>query len=806
MLRDLRHAVFTLGRSPGYTLLCVAVLALGIGANAAIFSVLDSVVLHALPYPDVDRLVFVYERFPGLPPPVGPRMFVWRPNFEVWQRESTVFSAMAAYRQNSLDETSGGRTRSIATAFATPELLPMLGAAAIRGRLFTARDERVVLLTDGFFESRYQRDPGAIGRTLTLGGAAYTIIGVLPPRFHLPSTHEGSDQDRPEVWAPLSRTPEPREREQSRSLHVLAKLKPGVTLTQARGEMAAIATRLEKADPAHNEGWTTSVFDIRTEDTAPAVHRALYVLMAAVGFLLLIACANLANLTLARATLRSREVAIRLALGATRGRLLSQLIAEPFLLSISGAALGLLFARWCIGLMLAYKPEDIQRPELIAINLPVLLFAALAGIVTTLLFGLAPSLGAARADLNTALKSGGTGGASAARLRSRQFLIALEVALALVLVTGAGLMIRSFQELLAVGVGFRTDRVSLADIDLPDNRYRDDAARSRFFRELAARATAEPGMEAASIVDNPPLHKIRMSNFFIEGRPEPPISALPMSDKDHVSPNYLRLIGLRLEAGRWFTDRDLSVTEQGANGYAIVNRAFVRQFFPNENPIGHGLLNGDHKEPSEIVGVVSDFRPMGVENGTRPTIFWPDLRFSSGSLVVRSSLPPDQLAALIRTTVGSLDKEIPAAEVREMKYYVDEWLSQRRFNTFLLGLFAALALILGMMGIYGVLAGLVASRVREIGIRMAIGATPAQIGSLVFGQSMVPVLVGLAAGLAASLVLGRYLESLLFQVYPRDPLTLGLATAAVLGIAPAAIYVPLRRATRVDCTIALREE
>jgi predicted permease len=806
MLRDLRHAFHTLMRSPAYTLLCIGVLALGIGANAAIFSVLDSVVLHALPYPDPDRLVYVWERFPAMPPPMGPRMQVARRNFREWQRQATVFSSMAAIAMRTLDETSGGHPRHVQTAFASPELLPMLGGQPRLGRTFGTTDDRSVVLTDAFFESRYQRDPATIGRTLTLDGAAYTVVGVLPTGFHLPSAYEGSDQYKPEVWVPLSRLPNTDAQERAMELRVIARLKPGATLAQARTEMAAIAERLSQSDPERDKGWTTSVFDIRTEDTHPEVHRALYVLMGAVGFLLLIACANLANLTLARATLRSREIALRLALGATRGRLLTQLIAEPFLLSLGGAALGLLLAKWGIALIVAFKPEDIQRPELIAINMPVLLFAALAGILTTILFGLAPSIAASRADLNTALKTGGAGGASAARLRSRQFLIALEVALALLLVTGAGLMIRSLQELLAVGVGFRTERATIADVDLPAQRYTDGAARSRFFHELVARAAAAPGIDGAAIVDNPPLHRISMSNFYIEGRPDPAISQLPIADKCHLTPGYLALIGLRLEAGRWFTDSDLAATEKGPNAFAIVNRAFARQFFPSENPIGRRLLDSDRKQASQIVGVVSDYRPMGVENGTRPTIFWPDLRLPTASLVVRSSAATSTLAKVMRDVIWSLDKDLPAAEVQPMQHYVDEWLSQRRFNTFLLGMFAGLAMLLGMLGIYGVLASLVASRVREIGIRMAIGATPSQIGSLVLGQSMIPVAIGLSAGLAASLVLGRFLESLLYNVRPRDPLTLVIATAAVLLAAPVAIYVPLRRATRVECTIALRAE
>jgi predicted permease len=385
-------------------------------------------------------------------------------------------------------------------------------------------------------------------------------------------------------------------------------------------------------------------------------------------------------------------------------------------------------------------------------------------------------------------------------------LIAIEVALALVLVTGAGLMIRSFQQLLAVGVGFRTERVSIADVELPGDRYRDAAARSRFFHELLARAVATPGIESAALVDNPPLHKISMSNFYIDGRPEPPLNELPIADKDRMSPGYFDLIGLHMEAGRAFTAADLALTEQGPNAVAIVNRAFVRQFFPNENPLGRRLLDPDRKQASQIVGIVSDFRPMGTENGARSTIFWPDLRASSASLVVRSPASDAALGTAIRNLVWSLDRQLPAAEVLPMEHYVDQWLSQRRFTTYLLGGFAALALILGMLGVYGVLSGLVASRVREIGIRMAIGATPAQIGALVLLQGMLPVVFGLAAGLAGALAVGRFLESLLFQVKARDPLTLALALAAVILVSPLAVWVPLRRATRVDCTVALREE
>ncbi len=790
--------------------MCVGVLALGIGANAAIFSVLNGVILNALPYPEAQRLVFVWERFPGLPAPVGDRMQVTRSNYRAWKSQTGSFAAMEAVSGRTLPVESGA-PRSVSTAFASAGLFPMLGVQARIGRLFTASEDRrgadgVAVLSDSFFERRFHRDPKALGQSLMLGGSAHTVIGVLPPRFHLPSTNEGEDQLTPGVWVPLSRLSQIDSDEHAHQLYVAARLKRGVSLVQARREMSGIAERLQKSDPKFNEGWSTAVFPFSVEDSGAELHLAIYVLMGAVGFLLLIACANLANLTMARAALRGREVAVRLALGATRGRIVAQLVTEAVLVSLAGAALGLLLAHWSVQGMLALKPQDIQRPELIEVNFPVFAFAAAAGVFTAILFGLLPSWTASKADLSTALKSGGAWGASAARVRSRQFLIAVEVALALMLLTGAGLMVRSFRELTATGVGFDTTRLTLMDLELPAKRYPDGASQSRLFRAAIGRVRAVPGVAAVAAVDNMPLHSLSFANFNIAGRPDPPLDALPIADMAHVSPGYFSTIGLRLESGRWFTDRDIELTESGGHRVAAVNAAFVRKFFPHEEPLGKLLTNGDHQQASEIVAVVSDYRAMGAENGTRPTIFWPNLQLSKATLLVRPAGAQQTVTAGLRSAIGSVDRDLASSEVRSMQYYVDEWLSQRKFNTLLLGIFAGLALLLGMMGIYGVLSNLVASRGREIGIRMAIGASPRNIAGLVLRQSLIPVAIGLAAGLGGSLALSRFLEALLFQIRPRDPLTLVLAASSILLISPAAIYWPLRRATRVDCTVALREE
>ena len=808
---DLRRAVRSLWASPGYTLTSIAVLALGIGANVAIFSVVHSVILTALPYPDPERLVFVWERFPNMPDPPGGRIQVARRNFLEWKRQNSSFADMAAFLEMSLHETGADHPRQVSTGFASWNLFPMLGARARLGRLFTAAEESsgsdgVVVITDAWFERRFQRNPQALGKPITLGGVVYTVIGVLPPKFHLPATWEGMDQDNPEVWAPLSRLWNTAEDDARRQLLVMARLRPRISPARARTEMAGIAVRLGQADPKLNDGWTTSVYPFAVEDTAPKLHRALYVLLGAVAFLLLIACANLANLTLARVTRRSREIAVRLAVGATRARVVGQLLVESFVVSIAGAAFGLLLAHWSIQLMLALKPSEIQRAELIEINLAVFLFAVGAAVGTTLLFGLAPALAASHGDLHTALKTGGGWGASASRFRGRQFLIAAEVALALVLVTGAALMVRSFERLVAAGIGFRTDRLTTIDIDLPEKRYPDPASRARFFRQLMDRAHAVPGVTAAAVVDNLPLHRISLANFSIAGRPDLPRDSLPMADFAHVSPRYFTTIGLPLKAGRGFTDADLAMNEREKGGVNIVNETFARKFFPGEDPLGKRLLSPDKSQAFEIVGVVADYRPLGADSGARPQTFSPFLRLSSATLVVATAAAPRSFTPALRKAVWSLDKDLPVDKVEPMDHYVDEWQAQRKFNTLLLAFFAGLALALAMMGIFGVLSNLVASRVREIGIRIAISARPAGIGWLVLGQSMIPVAIGIAIGLAGSLALSRFLESLLFQVGPRDPLTLAQVVLAILMVSPAAIYVPLRRAMRVDCMVALREE
>ena len=518
-------------------------------------------------------------------------------------------------------------------------------------------------------------------------GIIYTITGVLPPKFHLPAMWEGMDQKKPEVWVPLSRLWRTAADDTKRQLHVIAKLKPAVSLAQARAEMKGISERQAKADPALNEGWQTAVFPFSVEDTAPTLHLALYVLLGAVALLLLIACANLANLTLARVSARSREVAVRLALGATRSQLIRKLMTESLVVSLAGAAVGLLLAHWAVKGMLALEPVEFQRPELIELNTPVFLFTAVASIVTALLFGLAPAVSASRLDLNSAMKSGGWG-VSGGRSRSRQFLVVVEIALALVLVSGAGLMIRSFRQMVDTGIGFNTNRLIAVDIDLPERTYPVGESKSRFYRELMMRTRAVPGVAGVSVVDNLPLHRVSVVNFFIAGRPEPPKDSLPMTDYAQSSPDYLGMIGMRLLAGRFFTEGDLALNEKDGDGVVIVNETWVRKFMNGEEPLGKRILNSGKRNAFQIIGVVADYRPLGIENGTRPQVFWPYLKLTSASLLVRTHAPPATMRKPLQAAVFTLEKNLPTNKIETMEHHLHPWVSQRQFNTLLMSVFS----------------------------------------------------------------------------------------------------------------------
>jgi putative ABC transport system permease protein len=809
IVRDIRMALRMLRRSPGYTFACVAILALGIGANTAIFSVVYAAALKPLPYPNTNRLVFVWDKIPSLPEPVGPRMPVQRIAYEEWQRQRDIFGDMAAYQEGPLNEAGVERPRTLSTGYAAANLLPLLGARAAVGRLFRREEDQpgkdlVVVLSDAYFDTRFHRDLSAIGTSLTLGRTSYTVIGVLPRQFHLPATYGGDDQKKPDVWVPLSRRWSRPAADTAFQLYVIGLLNPGVSLEQARAAMSLIQTRLNTSDPERYPLSQASVFPVTAEDRSDDVNLALYVLLGAVGVLLLIGCANLANLTLARATRRAREISIRRALGASRGQIVGQLVTESVLISVTGAGIGVLLARLTMDSLLKFH-VPVPRPEEIDLNWAVFAFAAAVSQLTILLFGFGPAVAAANVNVNEGLKSRG-GGASTKIARGRQTLTGVEVGLAVILLCSAGLLLRSFVTLSHTGLGFRTAQLAVVDIDLPEDRYPDAGSRARFYDALLSRASAIPGVATASASTTLPMKGVTFETFAFAGRPRPKMNETLSADIARVGGEYFRLMELPMLAGRSFTPADVARNASGKrDGVVIVNRAFVATFFKNQSPLGQRLLLQDSR-PFEIIGVAADFLAMGALSDARPQLFVAGIDAPKGLLLLRTTVPPGSLFDDIRATLLSMDAELPVGRISNMEETLHDAFADQRSLVVLMSAFAGLALLLAMFGIYAVLASLVASRTREIGIHMALGASPGAIGWMVTAQSLKPLVTGLVFGLGGSFAVSRVIVSLLIGIAPGDPATFLFVTVAVMVAVLVALWAPVRRATRVECTVALRED
>ena len=804
----LRQALRFLRKSPGYVAACVVVLALGIGANAAIFTLLYDAILKPLPYPNAERLVLLYSVFPNLPTPFSDHMPVSRLQYQEWQRQASSFDGVAAFREMSFRESGVDRPRVLRTALVAANFLPLLGATAQAGRLFrpdeeTPGNDLVVVLSDRYFDQRFLRNPNAIGQTITFGGASYAVVGVVDERFQMPPTSLDSEAGRPDIYIPLSRGWTRPDADRMTILNVAARLRPGVDLGQARAEVRTIAIRLNKADVERFPIAGANLFSFRDEHQSADLNHALYVLLGAVALVLLTGCANLANLTLARASGRSREIAVRRALGASRSDIVRQLLTESALLSVAGAIAGLVVANWVTKGMLALAPSDAIRPGMGELSIPVFLFAAAVAGLTVLLFGLAPAISVSGVDLNTGLKTGGRSG-SAAGQRTRRFLIAAEVAMALVLIVGAGLLLRSFANVVRTDLGFETERLVSVDLDLPEAEYPDASARARLIENILERARALPGASVAAMSDTLPLHRVSMTSFEIVGQPPLPPGEFITADYANLLPGYLEILGVLPVAGRALTANDVATSRGKGDSVVVVNRAFVDKYLPSANPLQQRLRINDRVH--EIVGVVANFRALGAEEDVRPQFFRPGIDGETAILLIKSRVALEVLTADIRNLLGSIDERLSTAEVKTMEEYADQWLEIRWFGLMLVGIFAGLALTLAMVGVHSVLAHLVASRTREMGIRMALGATPARIARLIAGQSLRPMLFGLGIGLVASAFLGRIIGSMLFQVPPYDPVTFALSIAAILAVTPIAIWLPIRRATRVESTEALRSE
>ncbi len=809
--RDLGMALRTLRKNPGYSLASIAILALGIGANTAIFSAVHAVVLKPLPYPEPDHLVFLWEKIGSMPDPIGPRLGVPRIVYQEWQKQTDLFSDLTAFTENSLNEVGVDRPRTLSAGYASSNLFAFLGARAATGRLYSADEghpgkDRVVVLSDAYFDRRFHRDRNVLGRSITLGKIDYTVIGVLPARFLVPAIYEGMEQKKPDVWLPLSRVWNRAEDDKAFQLFVMARRRPEVSVDQVRVSLGALQKQLNKSDTERFPVEDVSVFRAQTESQSEELSLALYILLGAVGLLLMIGCANLANLTLARAARRTRETSIRRALGASRGRIIGQLLTESLLLSLAGAAVGVLLAQLTMEeLLRAHLP--VQNAQDVQLNWAVLAFTFAVSLVTTVLFGLAPAIMASRVSVNEALKSRGGGGASAMAARGRSVLTIVEVGLAVVLLCGAGLLTRSFLKLVQTGLGFRTEHLEVARLNLPESRYADDASRGRFYAAAQAAARAIPGVSAVTVSTTLPLASVNFQSFSIAGRPAPKSAdEAPKADTARVALDYRKVMGLPLLAGRDLTQADIARNRAAkGDGVVLVNRAFADKFFPGGSALGQ-RLRLDNDRPFEIVGVIENFLAMGALDEARPQFFAAGVMTPQALLLVRTAVPPETISDEVRAALLHIDPELPLSEIDSMDQIINETKSDPQAAILLLAAFAALALVLAMVGVYSVLSNLVTAQTRELGIRMALGATTKEIGWMVARQSMVPMGIGLMLGVAGGLALSRVLTSFLFGVVPQDPLTFVLAVAAVLLAAPIAVWGPVRRATRVECTVALREE
>ena len=801
LIQDLRYTVRVLLKKPAFTAIVVLALAIGIGANTAIFSVVNAILLRPLPYKDFDRISMIWMDNPKLGVTEDWHTYA---NYVDYKEQNQVYEDMAAFNNRSFNLTGAGDPVRILGAWNTASLFSVLGVPPAAGRVFTEEEEEpgkdlVVVLSNGLWRSRFGGDPNIIGQAISMNGVNRTVIGVMPAGFSFPAKTT-------EVWVPLAISPQRKQDRNSISYQAVGRVKPGVTMAQASADMGAIAKRLDEQYSRSNYG--VNLVLLRDQETR-SVKPALLVLLGAVAFVLLIACANVANLLLARAAIREKEIAIRVALGARRSRIIRQLLTESAVLGLAGGAAGLLIAVLGLKILVALSPGDIPRFDQAGIDGWVLVFTLVVSLLTGLIFGLVPSLQTSKPDLNNTLKEGGrgtTGGAGGIRVRN--LLVVSEIALSLVLLVGAGLLIRSFIRLQQFDLGFNPDNLATMRIQLPGSKYREAAQVDAFYRQLLERIESVPGVQSvgaisALFLDDTP----NSTNFSIEGRPVPTGADAIEVPFDSVSPGYFRTMGIQLQAGREFDQREVS----GAPPVVIINETFARRFFPDEDPLGKRFVYGGPGPDNPwitIVGVVGDMRRTGFDRPVRPETFLPHSQAPSGVLTVvaRTASNPENLSGTLRSEVWAVDKDQSVFDLKTMDQTLSEMSSQRRFNMLLLGVFAALALTLAAVGIYGVMSYSVAQRTHEIGIRMALGARGTDVLGMVVKRGMVLVAAGIGVGLIGAIGLTRLMSSLLYGISATDPLTFVVIPFVLAAVALGACFVPARRATRVDPMIALRYE
>ena len=802
--QDLRYGFRTLLRNPGFCAVAILALALGIGPNTAIFTMVNAVLLKPLPVPEPNRVVMIWgtllkSGFDQMP--------VSAADYLEWKKQAHSFDQMSAafaIPEFGLNVSGAGDPERVSAALASKEFLPALGIKPIVGRNFLPEEDRpggppAVLISHALWQRRFHSDPAAIGRSLTVDGIPRTVVGVVP--------HELGEMVAADLWLPTAINPNNPER-QNHQFGIVARLKPGVTMAESRAEMAVIARRLESAYPATNTGWGVALFPMAEMFTG-RIRPVLLILLGAVGLLLLIACANLANLLLARAATREKEIAIRGALGAGRLRLIRQLLTESLVLALAGGALGLILAAWGVRLLRSVVPDMFPMLQHMSVDVPVLAFTFGISILTGLLFGLVPAWRSSHTDLNTTLKeAAGRSESAGGSHRIRSFLLAGEVALAVLLSVSAGLLLRSFVRVTEVNPGVRTANILTMNLSLPEVKYDTPQKRATFYKDLIERVDALPGVRSAGAVVFLPLRvsilsfRIWVNSFTIEGRPPVPQDKQPLADYRPATPGYFNTMGIALRQGRLFDQHD----DLDAKRVVLVNEAMVRKHFPHENPLGQRIVMG---KPMEIVGVVADAKLYGLDAPVEPAVYVPHAQHSGDSsmaVVVRTEGDPTVVAAAVRREILKLDPEQPISNVRSMEQVLSDSLMLRRVAMLLLTVFASLALTLATVGIYGLTAYSVSRRTHEIGLRVALGASQSQILRMVVGRGLVTSLIGAAIGVAAAFELTRGLSGMLYGVTATDPLVFAGVPLLLIAVSVLASYVPARKATRIDPLVALRYE
>jgi predicted permease len=808
LIADARYALRVMRKNPGFAAVAILTLALGIGANTAIFSVVYAVLLKPLPYPAPNQLVVVFDAKPQEGVNFTGVSYM---DFEDVRAQNNVFTELAGNQEHDLTVTGRGEPFVADTAVVTAGLFEVLQVAPLMGRTFVPEDGRpgtapVAIISEKLWRSRFSADPHVVGSSINLDKRSFTVIGIMRNGFHSPILIRNQD-----IWVPTPDDPVFggwMTRRSGHWLSVIGRLKPGVSIAQAQAEMDGISRRLAAEFPKDDAGWSIRVAPLQStivSDERPA----LLLLLGAVALVLLIACANIANLLLSRATSRAKEMSVRIALGAGRGRIVRQLLTESAALGLLGGVGGTSLAYWGVRVLGSLLPSDLAKMQNIRVDGWVLAFALLLSVAASFVFGLAPALFAAGSDVQQSLREGsGRAGAGGGRQNARTILAAAEIALAMVLLVGAGLLVRSFIAMTAVSPGFSSQHLVKAEVSLPQFEYSTPQQWSAFGDDLLARIQAEPGMRDSAIgLPLPLVHPFVNLGFEIEGSPAPPSSQARTANYVAASPEYFRVMEIPLLQGREFTREDVASTPR----VTIISEAMARIYFPNQNPIGKRLIFGfppNGEAPREIIGVVGNVRDVELRQAPAAMMYVPFAQapFWGTVVVVRTNLSVAAVAEAIQRDAHAIDKDLPVTDIGAIPQLVDATLEQPRFQTLLLGLFSGLALTLAAVGIYGVISYSVIQRTHEIGIRMSLGAQPSQVLRLVMGQGAKLALAGIVVGIAAALALTRLMRSLLFEVSPADPLTFAGIAALLVAVALAACYIPALRAMRVDPMTALRYE